>query len=246
MESYGEFAFVYDRLINQDYSAIADKIEDIFRRNGVKPELVLDLACGTGSLTVELAKRGYDMIGIDMSEEMLSVAYEKASEYPDVRFLCQDMTEFELYGTVDAIVCTLDAVNYITDKRDLKRLFKIVHNYLNPGGLFIFDINTVYKLKTVLGNNTFVYDENGVFYTWENYFNPKNNISEQFLTFFAEQDGMYKRFDEQHVQRGYTESELRDYMENAGLAFVEKVNWVKVDCNSKKAEKIIFVSKKFC
>ena len=246
MDSYGEFAYVYDRLINQDYCAIADKIENIFRRNGVKPELVLDLACGTGSLTIELAKRGYDMIGIDMSEEMLSVAYEKAVDYPDIRFLCQDMTDFELYGTVDAIVCTLDAVNYITDKRDLKRLFKLVHNYLNPGGLFIFDINTVHKLKNVLGNNTFVYDEDGVFYTWENCFNSKNNISEQMLTFFVEDGDAYNRFDEQHIQRGYTEYELRDYMENCGLAFVEKVNWQKHDCNSKKAEKIIIVSKKFC
>ncbi len=246
MESYGEFAFVYDKLIGQDYTKIADKIEEIFNIHNVKPKLVLDLACGTGSLTVELAKRGYDMLGIDMSEEMLSVAYDKAKDYPDIRFLCQDMTEFELYGTVDAIVCTLDAVNYITDKRALKRLFKLVNNYLNPGGLFIFDVNTVYKLEKVLGNNTFVYDNEGGFYTWENYYNQKNNLSEQYLTFFKEQDGVYKRFDEQHLQRGYTEEEIRKFIKTANLEYLCRIPWINANKIVKNAEKIIWVSKKSC
>ena len=116
MESYNEFAYVYDMLIDRDYAAAADRIEEMFEKYGVKPELVLDLACGTGTLTGILAERGYDMIGLDLSEDMLSVA---AAKNPGIRFLHQDMTEFELYGTVDAIVCTLDAVNYITDKRKL-------------------------------------------------------------------------------------------------------------------------------
>lgn len=242
MDSYTKFAEVYDRLINVNYKHMADKIEDIFKANGANPKLVLDLACGTGNLTIELSQRGYDMIGIDLSEDMLSVAIDKA---PDIRFLCQDMTEFELYGTVDAIVCTLDAVNYITDKRQLKKVFKLVNNYLNPNGLFIFDINTVHKLENVLGNNTFVYDEEDVFYTWENYF--KNNISEQFLTFFVKDKDKdnYKRFDEQHIQRAYSVSEIKEMLEDAKLSLLDITMWDNDKKTTKSAEKIVFVSKRF-
>lgn len=244
MDSYGEFAFVYDKLINQDYEKIADRVEEIFKMCKIKPNLVLDLACGTGSLTVELAKRGYDMIGIDMSEEMLSVAYDKAADFPEIRFLCQDMTQFELYGTVDAIVCTLDAINYITDKRDVKRLFKLVNNYLNPNGLFVFDVNTVHKLENVLGNNTFVVDQDDVFYTWENCFDKKNNTSQQYLTFFEKTEEGYKRFDEYHFQRGYTDAEIKGYLKEANLEVLFRLPWEKGGKLTKNSEKVIWVSKK--
>lgn len=164
MESYTDFAYIYDKLIDQDYEKWADYIEEIFKKHGVKPNLVLDLGCGTGSITNILAKRGYDMIGVDLSPDMLNVARDKAlEENLDVLYLCQDIREFELYGTVDAIICTLDVLNYITKPEDLRLVFSLVKNYLNPDGIFIFDINTEYKLKNVLGNNTFVYDENGIF-----------------------------------------------------------------------------------
>ena len=169
MESYTDFAYIYDKLIGQDYEKWADYIEDIFAKNNLKPSLVLDLGCGTGSITNILAKRGYDMIGVDISPDMLNVAREKATEEGlDVLYLCQDIREFELYGTVDAIICTLDVLNYITDPDDLKQVFRLVRNYLNPDGIFIFDINTEHKLKNTLGNNTFITDEEGVFYSWEN------------------------------------------------------------------------------
>ena len=156
------------------------------------------------------------------------------------------MTEFELYGTVDAIVCTLDAVNYITDKRKLKKMFRLVNNYLNPGGLFIFDINTRYKLETVLGNNTFVYDEDGIFYVWENYFDKKSDISRQLLTFFSRDGREYKRFDEQHVQRAYNADEIRDLLAFSGLSLCEISDCISGKTPRKNAEKIIFVSKKIC
>jgi 2-polyprenyl-3-methyl-5-hydroxy-6-metoxy-1,4-benzoquinol methylase len=139
-----------------DYSQWADYIEQIFRRNGVSPSLAADLGCGTGSFCMEMAKRGYEMIGIDLSAEMLSCARQKALEAgADILYLNQDMTEFELYGTVDAITCLMDSVNYVTYKSDLKRLFRLVNNYLNPGGLFVFDINSPYKIENILGTNVF-------------------------------------------------------------------------------------------
>ena len=119
MESYTDFAYIYDKLIDQDYEKWADYIEEIFKTHNVNPKLVLDLGCGTGSITNILAKRGYDMIGVDLSSDMLNVARDKAMEDGlDVLYLCQDIREFELYGTVDAIICTLDVLNYITEPED--------------------------------------------------------------------------------------------------------------------------------
>ena len=236
---YTMFAEVYDKLINVDYAGMADKIDCLFHKYGRKPELVLDLACGTGTLTLELSQRGYDMIGIDLSEDMLCVATDKA---PHIRFLCQDMTEFELYGTVDAIVCTLDAVNYITDKKRLKKMFKLVHNYLNPDGLFIFDINTEHKLKNVLSDNTFIYDEQNVFYTWENYY--RQGISTQILNFFVESGDGYRRFIEEHIQRAYSVSEIKEMLKDAKLELLEITAWEEGGKIGKNAEKIVFASKK--
>ena len=148
---YDEFANIYDRLQNIDYASFVDYYQKIFESFSLKPELVLDLACGTGNVTIPLAERGYDMIGVDMSGEMLNIAADKArAKNLDILFLNQDMTEFELYGTVDAIVCSLDGVNYLTEDWQLEQLFALVKNYLNPDGIFIFDINSKYKLSKVL------------------------------------------------------------------------------------------------
>lgn len=247
MESYTDFAYVYDKLIDQDYEKWADYIEDIFKKHSnKKPSLVLDLGCGTGSITNILARRGYDMIGVDISVDMLNVAREKATEEGlDVLYLCQDIREFELYGTVDAIICTLDVLNYITKPEDLKKVFALVKNYLNPDGIFLFDINTEYKLKNVLGSNTFIIDEEGVFYTWENSF--ENGISNQYLTFFAElEDGTYERFDETHIQRAYRYEEIEKYLRENGLSTEEKhdILTFKKPCDT--SEKVMFVSKCLC
>ncbi len=246
MESYTDFAYVYDKLIDQNYEKWADYIEEIFQRYGKTPRLVLDLGCGTGSITNILAKRGYDMIGADLSPDMLNVARDKAiGEGLDVLYLCQDIREFELYGTVDAIICTLDVLNYITDKKDLDKIFALVKNYLNPDGIFIFDINTEYKLKNVLGSNTFVNDENGVFYIWENEY--KENISNQFLTFFAEnEDGLYERFDENHVQRAYSVEELCDLLNNNKLSTEGVFRLFTFNAPREDCEKAVIVSKCLC
>ena len=245
MESYTDFAYIYDKLIDQDYEKWADYIEEIFKKHNVNPKLVLDLGCGTGSITNILAKRGYDMIGVDLSPDMLNVARDKAmKEGLDVLYLCQDIREFELYGTVDAIICTLDVLNYITEPKDLQQVFALVKNYLNPDGIFVFDINTEHKLKNVLGNNTFINDENGIFYTWENEYN--NNISNQFLTFFAEtEDGLYERFDEQHIQRAYTIDEIKEKLAVNKLSFEEEYKLFSFDTPSSDCEKSVIVSKCF-
>lgn len=246
MESYTDFAYIYDNLIGQDYEKWADYIEQIFNVNDKSPKLVLDLGCGTGSLTNILAKRGYDMIGVDMSIDMLNVAREKAiEENLDILYLCQDIREFELYGTVDAIICTLDVLNYITEPAELEQIFALVKNYLNPDGIFIFDINTEHKLKTVLGNNTFVNDENGVFYTWENEYN--NEISNQYLTFFAEdENGMYHRFDENHIQRAYKTTELKEMLNKNGMDFNAEYKVLTFEKADDLCEKTVIVSKCLC
>ena len=243
MESYTDFAYIYDKLIDQDYEKWADYIEEIFKTNDKKPSLVLDLGCGTGNITNILAKRGYDMIGIDISPDMLNVARDKAADGgQDVLYLCQDIREFELYGTVDAIICTLDVLNYITEPEDLKHVFSLVKNYLNPDGIFIFDINTEYKLKNVLGNNTFIYEENGIFYTWENEYDK--NISTQYLTFFAEnEDGLYERFDETHVHRAYKTDEIKKMLLENGLSFEVDYKLFTFENSDETCEKKVMVSK---
>ena len=246
MESYTAFAYIYDKLIDQDYEKWADYIEEIFKINGKDPKLVLDLGCGTGSITNILAKRGYDMIGVDLSPDMLNVAREKAVDQElDVLYLCQDVREFELYGTVDAIICTLDVLNYIIDLKDLEHVFALVKNYLNPDGIFIFDINTEHKLKNILGNNTFINEENGIFYTWENEY--VENISNQYLTFFAEtEDGLYERFDENHVQRAYTIEEIKGKLASNNLTFEAEYKLFTFENPVKNCEKTVIVSKCLC
>ncbi len=243
MNSYGNFAYIYDNLIDQDYEKWADYIEEIFKINNVKPNLVLDLGCGTGSITNILASRGYDMIGIDMSVDMLNIAREKATEQGlDVLYLCQDIRNFELYGTVDAVICTLDVLNYLTDINHIDKTFKLFKNYLNPNGIFIFDINTEYKLKEILGNNTFYNEENGVCYVWENEYNDK--LSNQYLTFFNEtEEGLYERFDEQHIQRAYSVEELKDLLSKNGFENLGIYKNLTFEKPQEKCEKIVFVSK---
>ena len=243
---YGKFAKVYDVLQDIDYNSFVDFYEKIFGKFGLEPKLVLDLACGTGNVTIPMARRGYDMIGIDLSAEMLDIASEKARlEKLDILFLNQDMTEFELYGTVDAIVCSLDGVNYLTEDDQVKKLFSLAENYLNPNGLFVFDINSEYKLKNILGNNTFIYDEDGVFCVWDNVYDEDSGICGFNLDFFTrKEDGTYIRESEYQEERVYREEKLRILAEDAGLltvgCFADR-DFAKPD---NTAERIFFVLQK--
>ena len=197
MNAYESLAAVYDRLNAEvPYAAIADLYEAAFRRAGVKPELVLDLGCGTGSMTLELARRGYDMIGVDASPDMLAVAYERKARagLDGVLLLCQDMRAFELYGTVGAVVSTLDCVNYLTDDGDLDKCFSLVHNYLDPDGLFLFDVNTPYKFRHVFGDNAYILEDEDCFCAWQNEYNEGTKLCRFDLSVFrADGEGSYRR-----------------------------------------------------
>jgi SAM-dependent methyltransferase len=185
----------------------------LFDKYGRKPRLILDLACGTGSLTSLLHKRGYDIIGLDSSAEMLAVAKDKE---PNILYINQDMREFELYGTVDTVLCLCDGLNYILRKDELLKIFKLVKNYLNPGGLFIFDLNTRYKFEKILADNTFAAAEASAAYIWENRFGGTYN--DYSVTFFAEDtDGSYGRFEEYHRQRVYSPETVTGTAAKAGF-----------------------------
>ena len=228
-----------------NYSEWADYIEKIFNTNSLKPSLVLDLGCGTGSMCVEMAGRGYDMIGADLSSDMLSCAREKLNDKGlDVLLLNQDMTAFELYGTVDAIISLVDSVNYVTNKRELKRMFKLVNNYLNPGGLFIFDINSPYKFEKILADNVFYNVEDEICYIWQNYYDRKTKICEFDLTFFVKQKDNYERFDEVHQERAYSIDELKKVIDEADMEFCEAYGAFGLTRPDEKCERIFLVCRK--
>lgn len=243
---YGDFAYLYDRLMRDvDYRQWADYIEEICVRNGLKPELMADLGCGTGSFCLEMSKRGYDMIGIDQSAEMLSCARQKALEAgADILFLNQDMTSFELYGTVDVITSLMDSVNYVTYKRDLNRLFKLAANYLNPGGLFVFDINTPFKFRNVLSDNTFGETEQDVAYIWQNYYDSKTRLCRFDLTFFVSEGDRYRRFDEVQYERCYEEAELSNMLAAAGFRALSVYDALRFRKPPENCERMFFVCKK--
>ena len=209
MEAYTSFARVYDTFMdNVPYKEWADYLGKILKEYGIDDGLVLDLGCGTGSMTEMLASSGYDMIGVDNAEEMLEIAMEKKVESGhDILYLLQDMREFELYGTVRAVISACDSVNYITDDEDLTEVFRLVNNYLDPEGLFVFDFNTEYKYREILGEQTIAEDREECSFIWDNYYDEDERINEYELTLFVrdeEQPQLYRKYQEDHFQRAYT------------------------------------------
>ncbi len=222
MDAYSGFAAVYDAFMdNVPYEEWAEYLTGLLADYGVTGGLVLDLGCGTGSLTEILARRGFDMIGVDVSEEMLQAAMEKRSESGlDILYLLQDMREFELYGTVAAVVSICDSMNYLTEYTDLVTVLKLVNNYLDPKGIFIFDLNTVHKYREI-GEETIAESREDAGFIWENYYDEDSRINEYDLTLFVREDGdLYRRYDETHYQRAYELSEIRRAAEEAGMEYV--------------------------
>ncbi len=222
MEAYSEFAGVYDLFMdNVPYEAWRDYIVEILKRHNITDGIVLDLGCGTGKMTRLLAQAGYDMIGVDASEEMLAVAMEHKSLDPSILYLNQDMRAFELYGTVKAVISVCDSINYITKEEDLLAVFRLVNNYLDPGGIFLFDLNTLYKYREILGETTICENRQEGSFIWENYYDEEEQINEYDMTFFIrEEDGRYRRYKETHYQRGYSIETVQTLLEQAGLEFV--------------------------
>ena len=219
-EPYTALAAYYDRLnADIDYSAWADFLLRCFDRCGCRPALALDLACGTGSMTLELAARGIEMIGSDLSCEMLSEARSRAAEQKrELLFICQDMCALELYGTVDAVICCLDSINYLTAQRQLDACFGGVRRYLNKGGVFVFDVNTPYKFSEIYGERDYILEEDGVLCAWRNSYSPKSGLCRFDLSLFIEgKDGRYTRCDEVQQERCWSMRTLKGALQRAGL-----------------------------
>lgn len=225
MEAYTGFAQVYDKFMdNIDYDKWCIYLIDLLKQYGVEDGIVLDMGCGTGNVTQRLSKAGYDMIGIDNSQDMLNIAMEKRGTDEGILYLFQDMREFELYGTVAAVVSICDSINYITDFDDLVQVFKLVNNYLDPHGIFIFDLKTVNNYKTI-GESIIAEDREECSFIWDNYFDEDDNINEYQLSIFVKgNDDRYDKFTENHYQKAYSIEEIQEALKEAGLKFVAAYN----------------------
>ena len=250
MEAYTSFASVYDTFMdNVPYGEWGTYIHSLLCRYGVKDGLVLDLGCGTGTMTEILAGYGYDMIGVDNSGDMLELAMEKrlASGH-DILYLLQDMREFELYGTVRAVVSVCDSVNYITEPEELAEVFRLVNNYLDPGGLFLFDFNTEYKYREVMGDCTIAEDRGDCSFIWDNCYYEEEKINEYDLTLFIREGSddngaLYRKYRETHFQRVYTLEEIRELLSSAGLVFQAAYDMDTGEAAWEKSERICVIAR---
>ena len=222
--SYNSFASVYDELTkNVDYKGRALYIKEILAKYNITDGLLLDLACGTGSLSIELSKLGFEVIGTDASFDMLSEAQNKAfSEEQNIMFLCQKMEETDLYGSVRAVVCALDSINHLTDYELVKKTFKNLKNFIDTDGVIIFDANTLYKHQKVLANNIFIYDEKNVYCAWRNTLLKDNKTVNINLDFFIKEGENYFRCGENFNEVAYTDNELTRAVEEAGFSVLSK------------------------
>lgn len=245
MEAYTDFALVYDTLMdNTPYEEWCNRVTSVLKEEGIKNDLVLDLGCGTGTLTELLARKGYDMIGVDLSYEMLARAMEKREQSGlPILYLQQDMREFELYGTVNAVVSVCDSLNYLLDEEEVIETFRLVNNYLDPKGLFIFDFNTVHKYRDVIGDTTIAENREDCSFIWENYYHDEDDINEYEVTFFIKEGEFFRRFVETHYQRGYTIEQMKDFLEQAGMEFVFMKDADTWDAVTPDSERVCIVAR---
>ena len=248
MSGYGDFAYYYDALTeNVDYAARCDYICDLLAENGIGKGILLDMACGTGTLSAMLAKRGFEIVGVDASEEMLTQAQEKKfSENFDAIFLCQKMEELDLFGTIDAAVCTLDSLNHITDEAKFKEALRRVALFMNDGGVFVFDVNTVYKHREILGNNTFVYDLDDVYCVWQNTTDKNECLTDVSLDIFEhdEEEDVYCRYSEAFSERGYELDKIKAWLSEYCFEVVGIYEEMTKEPVNEKTQRAVFVCKK--
>lgn len=244
--SYGSFARYYDSLThNVEYEKRADYLCELMKRFDHSAGITLDLACGTGSLTVALAKRGIDVYGIDGSVPMLSVAQQKAAANGlNLLFLCQQMQSIDLYGTVDTVVCALDSINHMTNENDVLKAFERVSLFLNPNGYFIFDMNTIYKHKKILSNHMFLYDTDDVYCVWQNNFEEKSNCVGITLDFFGREGNAYYRSSEHFYERAYSTELIVSLLSKAGLETVGLFDDLSFKAPTDHTERVVVAAKK--
>jgi SAM-dependent methyltransferase len=249
LSGYGDFAFYYDMLTdNVNYEKRCEYIFSLLAENGVDKGILLDLACGTGTLSVLFAQKGFEIVGVDASEEMLSLAQEKKLQSDiDAVFLCQKMQQLDLFGTIDAAVCTLDSINHVTDENDVKEIFRRVSLFMNDKGIFVFDANTPYKHKNVLANNTFVYDLDEVYCVWQNTYNEKNCITDISLDIFEKDEDdaeTYYRYNEQFSERGYEIEKLKKWLSDVRFEVLGVYEEMTKSPITEQTQRAVFVCRK--
>ncbi len=221
--SYTAFSSIYDRLIAEDidYGRICDFIENIFAIKGISPSIVADLACGTGGVTIPMSKRGYDMIGIDRSPDMLDIARRKEGA-DKILFLNQPIEKLDLYGSVGAALCMTDGFNYIlSDKVLLNALTRLRTCFMDKGGVLVFDVSSEYKLKNLHSDKTFVYDTDDMFYVWENRYLEKKKLCDMTINFFKKGEKGYTRICERQLQRARSADDIKNLLSAAGFVNIE-------------------------
>lgn len=246
--SYGVFSEFYDALTaNVSYDTVSQVLSSLLTRYGKSRGLLLDLACGTGSVSVRMAQKGYEVIGVDLSPEMLSEAQNKAySAGQNILFLCQDMTALDLYGTVDAAVCTLDGLCHLPDEESVFAALQKVSLFMNPGGVFLFDVNSVYKHRAVLGNNTFVYDTDDVYCVWQNTLLSDGVTVQMDLDFFepVSDAGDYVRQSERFTERAYPRETLEAMLKKAGFTVLDVFDGYSGKPAHDTSERLLFAVRK--
>lgn len=238
---YGVFARHYDSLTaNIDYVGRAAYFNEIIMRfKTTNGGILLDLACGTGSISEEMAKLGYDVIGVDYSDEMLGIALDKKFEIGlNIQYLCQDMRKLDLYGSMDVTICALDSINHLNSINDVRKVFQNVALFSEPDGIFIFDVNTLFKHRNILANNTFTYETDRVFCVWENTLLPETDEIKINLEFFELQDnGLYSRSSDSFSEKAYSEENIEELLSECGFELLGKFGddtFLPPACNSQR------------
>lgn len=245
--SYSYFAQVYDLLTeNVEYSERADYICSLLSENGIDGGLLLDLACGTGSMSVELAKRGFEVTGVDLSEEMLAQAQNKMyASGESILFLCQDMCKLDLYGTIDCAVCTLDSLNHLKDENDVKKAFQNVALFLEDNGVFIFDMNTLYKHRKILADNTYIYEYDDLFCVWQNSLCEDNATINIDLDFFEKiGENTYERFSESFQEKAYSDETIEKLLNETGFELVNRYEEMTRNKPTETTQRTVYVARR--
>ncbi len=244
--SYDDFSRFYDLLTdNVEYEKRADYFCRLLSMCGITDGILLDLGCGTGSMSLAMAERGFDVIGIDSSVGMLNAAQQKMFESgKQMLLLNQTMEDLDLYGTIDCAICVLDGINHLSCADAVKAAFSKVSLFMNKGGAFAFDVNTLYKHRNVLADNVFVYEPDGVYCVWQNSFDESDSSVEITLDFFEEEDGVYYRSGESFVERAYELSEIKLWLEEAGFEVAGIYDDLTLDAVRDDSERAVFLAKK--
>ncbi len=250
MECYTDFSYLYDMFMEDvPYDEWTDFVDGLLSSYGNDVKSIIDLGCGTGNITERLFKKGYEVMGVDISADMLSVASEKAlMNESDILFINQDMRELSVIDRVDAVVSLCDCINYLITDEDVLETFTHVKDSLKNGGIFIFDFNTTYKYETVIGDTTIAENRDECSFIWENYYSPADHINEYDVTFFTRIDeknpDVFRRFSETHIQRGYDIEEMKKLAEYAGFKYVVSLDEETHKSPDEKAERVYMVLRK--